>query len=454
MLPLAWLALESQRSWFLSNQHAHLVAKALLVRDRGRVELLGFVYPPLPFFLLLPWPRPVLASLWAVGFAAWLALELWQILSRRQLPWLPAFLVWLALVASPSFLYLATQGMSETLTLVLLVLAWQYYLRFTRGQTTREGFIAGLLLGLAFFAHYYAVAYGFVFALLVPGLWRERRPQAWLAASFVMLFPIIWGVGSWIYLNALFTPDPLRFLRDPTSSLFVYTALPSEAPIIGWPMAVSSVLLDLWTTPLYLTVLFLLVWTPRRALGVYLTPLLLILVARAWGLLYPPAFARLTLTLMALIGMPRLRRPGWGVALALAALAQLLLSWWWVPPGEPRMWLERLRRPLPSPQDREELVLAGMLRDLPRGSVLTDDRVAYRVIARTGSARPFLLPPDTRYLLAESAPQAFVAYLLVPVQPVANVPGRVSQVYPQQPPPGFQVRYQGQFWLLYQRQPP
>ena len=52
----AALTYRADVSLWLSHHHAHVIEKALLVLDRGRLELIGFFYPPLPFLLMLSWP--------------------------------------------------------------------------------------------------------------------------------------------------------------------------------------------------------------------------------------------------------------------------------------------------------------------------------------------------------------------------------------------------------------
>src|SRR2546428_634200 len=71
---------------WLSHHHAHVIEKALLALDRGRIELIGFVYPPLPFLLLLPRPSPAFAGLLGAGCGALVVWILSRALGRLSLP--------------------------------------------------------------------------------------------------------------------------------------------------------------------------------------------------------------------------------------------------------------------------------------------------------------------------------------------------------------------------------
>lgn len=98
---------------FLSNHHAHLIEKALIAVDRGRLELIGFVYPPLPFLLLLPWPTAMLASALAALAAGTTAWILWRRLAHVPMPLAVKALLLAAAVGTPALLYLGRPATSS-----------------------------------------------------------------------------------------------------------------------------------------------------------------------------------------------------------------------------------------------------------------------------------------------------------------------------------------------------
>ena len=178
--------------------------------------------------------------------------------------------------------------------------------------------------------------------------------------------------------------------------------------------------------------------------------LLLITTVRAYGMVYPTYFALGTYTVVALAALsPRLPRHAWPFFLAVALL-HLFMGTRAPVGGEMRRWLRVMRSGQPAATDVEERRIGAYLATLPPRSVLLDDRIAYRIVARTGTARPFLLPADELYPLAESQPAAFVRYVLVPAQP-AGGPGSRLAAYAVTPPRGFDLQAEWPHWRLYVR---
>ena len=451
-LPFLAAGFEAHRIHFLSNQHAHLIAKALLVLDRGRVELIGFVYPPLPFLLMLPRPHPLWASTLSGVLGGAIAWILVHRLVRAGLALWQVVLVMLGALLTPVAFYLATQALNHTLMLLLLLLAWVYFLRFTRQGYTRAGFVTGMLLGLAFFVNHHAWGFALGYALAAPIFLKERTPGRILAVVFVLLFPVLWAAFVWMYVNWVFTGHPLTFLHHPESSLFVYSRAFLEEPIVGWPLALRSTLEDLKAVPLYGAVALVVLVTHPRRIGVYLLSLLLITTVRAWGMVYEPAFARSTYLVIALAALPRNLAPRYRALVVVLALVHLPLAWLGKPAGEMRAWQTALLQNAPLARDREEMDIGRVLAAFPPQRVLMDDRAAYRLVARTGTARPFLLPADALYPFAVSAPDRYVDALVVPTRPLAHLGGPLLETYVERPPAGFLRARVWREWQLYLRE--
>ncbi|MDI6829411.1 MAG: hypothetical protein QME62_13095, partial [Armatimonadota bacterium] len=181
---------------FLSNQHAHQIAKVLQAVESRRLELIGFTYPPLPFILTALWIHPLTPSLiasFAAGATAWLLL---RHLYHTSLSTMSKIVLLSALAFTPASLYLATQSMTDMMTLFLFLLAWITFLSFTREGVTMSGFVSGLVLGVAFFFNSYALFFSVVYALASPLFyrWRQKSPlerkwQADLTLAVVVGFP-------------------------------------------------------------------------------------------------------------------------------------------------------------------------------------------------------------------------------------------------------------------------
>src|SRR5690606_12395047 len=67
-LPLALVAAGMAHDGWLSDTHGAFLSRVRFAVERGRLELLGFEYPPLPFLLLVPWATTT--ATWLLGSAA------------------------------------------------------------------------------------------------------------------------------------------------------------------------------------------------------------------------------------------------------------------------------------------------------------------------------------------------------------------------------------------------
>ncbi|GBD09865.1 hypothetical protein HRbin22_02127 [Candidatus Thermoflexus japonica] len=450
-LPFLIVGAASLSSGFLSHEHAHLIEKALLVRDRGRLEWIGFAYPPLPVLTLLPWPTPLAAMILASVSGGLLA---WNVGRRLQFlafpPWIRAGLL-LSFVGMPTILFLATQRFGTTLALVLFLWAWQAYLAFTRHGRTDAGFLAGLIIGFAFYASFYAPAFALAFALAAPLFAHTRDPRHTLAILMVLAFPTAMTIGAWIYLSWLFTEQPLAFLYDPGSSMLI-AFRPDEAFITPEAMA-HELVQRLLNTPLYLGVGVLIARLQPRRLPAYLIPLLLMVGAWSMGGVFPRELSVALGALFALSGIPVRTPPRWGILVLILALLQLGADGFFIHYGERERWWAALWAEKPSTADTVEEEIAGRLARLPCGSVLADDRQAYRLIARAGTACPFVLPPDPIFQVAVSRPERFVRWIIVAESPRGPI-GPLEARYRLRAPPGFVLEASWPGWYLYRRGEP
>ena len=405
-LPVGVAALALVQEGYLSHANAAYLGKVYTALDRGKLETLGFSYPPLPLLLLLPWPSP-----WAPAVLGALALGLGfgLLLTEARRRSEPLLLVLFAgFLLSPAPFYLVAEDLAQTLGLVFLWWAWTFYRRWLDEGLSFHLFASGLVLGAAVYTTPIALPLGLFFALGL-GLFRRLEPPAWAAASLVLLFPLLSTLFAWGYLSWTFTGE----------TAFLYAALPKETPSLGTVLLAS---------PAYLGMGLLILLRPRASFLLYPVPLLLFLALPPLGFGYTLPLAVGLLFLFALGGLPRLalgpriRAVGLGLALLQAALGWALL-----PSPEP-------------PPDALERAIGQALAQAPPRSILADDRESYRLLAWAGTARPFLLPPDAGFTLALSAPSLYVDRVLV-----CPGAGALYRRYGEDDPPGFREvwRYNG-----------
>ena len=405
-LPVGVAALALVQEGYLSHANAAYLGKVYTALDRGKLETLGFSYPPLPLLLLLPWPSP-----WAPAVLGALALGLGfgLLLTEARRRSEPLLLVLFAgFLLSPAPFYLVAEDLAQTLGLVFLWWAWTFYRRWLDEGLSFHLFASGLVLGAAVYTTPIALPLGLFFALGL-GLFRRLEPPAWAAASLVLLFPLLSTLFAWGYLSWTFTGE----------TAFLYAALPKETPSLGTVLLAS---------PAYLGMGLLILLRPRASFLLYPVPILLFLALPPLGFGYTLPLAVGLLFLFALGGLPRLalgpriRAVGLGLALLQAALGWALL-----PSPEP-------------PPDALERAIGQALAQAPPRSILADDRESYRLLAWAGTARPFLLPPDAGFTLALSAPSLYVDRVLV-----CPGAGALYRRYGEDDPPGFREvwRYKG-----------
>jgi len=324
-LPFIGLSLLARGELFLRQQHARSVAQVLAALEHGQPERIIFSYPPLSFLLALLYPSTLtlnLAAALLVGAAAWV---LWGALRPLGLGTRIALLA--AWVATSASAFLATQDVGQAATSFCFVLAWRGLLDWLQRERVWGGFVAGMLLGLAFYAGLYALACGVLAALATPwassGLQaatpKERR-QALLARVIVVAFPVVMAFASWSYLNLINSGDPWLFLKDSTA------AGPGAPPVTGLLAALRDTGYELLRLPLYMLVGLAIALKARGKLPLYLAPLASVILLRALGVYYPEALALSACTAAALVALSQWRARRWRALWVMVALLQIGLS--------------------------------------------------------------------------------------------------------------------------------
>jgi hypothetical protein len=446
-LLLGWLV---QNSLFLSDTRARLLGRILMAIGDARLENIILNYPLFPSLVAALRPAPstlMIASALTAGATLWL---LWQTLANTQFNVFVRAILLFAFAAVPTTAFLATQSFGEMLALLLLLIAWNYFVAFVRTNTTWKAFVAGLVIGLAFFVSLHALVYGLVFVISAPfylyqhgeGTLSQQRPRI-LTGTIVIAFPLVVAFLAWTYLCWIFTGEPFIYTRDVVSPLAAFRESPT-APLLGLQAVLNASFYDVLRLPLYILVgILTAIYAPHR-LATFLVPLVIITVLRALGWSYGEPFALATMSLVALAGIPLQRRLGW--VLVPAAALQIFLAY-----GveyrsvEQNEWKNVLLTNSAAVQDDNETELARWLAALPPNSVLIDSRAAYRLIARMGTAAPLVGADAPEYQLAVSAPADYVDYILV------TEGDQLAQRFDLAPPAGFTLDNRWLSGRLYRR---
>ncbi len=456
-LPLTYVAWRVHQALFLSDVHARLVSEALIFLQHGRFQSVHFIFPSLPLFITAFTPSPWMLSLYAAlagGVTFWM---IWRHLHRTNCSTLLKITLLFAFATIPPVVFLFTQSITDAIALMLFALAWRAFLRFFLQHITWAGFASGLLLGLAFFFNLNAFLWGIMFGFSVFGVVHFSRqvPQnqergASYAMAMIIAFPVVYIFLSWCYVSWLSYGHPLQFLDAAIIPAHGFLSSHNDA-VYTFPDALRITLDDFFRQPLTFATFILLVLSSSVWLAVPLAAISGIALFRGFGLvIYTEAMAIGTFAVLALIALPISLQKHWRAFLLSSAIIQIALAPFLpIRTAEIHEWREVLITGTPRQTDVLDQLAAESMANAPAFRILADDRSAYRLIARAGTARPFLLPGDATYTEAMISPILFVDYILVADDP--SPLDNLSRLYASDPPGGFVLSSHWQGWRLYRR---
>ncbi len=378
-LPLALVAAELAHAGWLSDTHGAFLSRVRFALERGRLELLGFEYPPLPFLLLVPWATTTatwLLGSMAIAAIAWLVID--ECTDHRSI--LPLVLL-VAALWTPIGLHLVTQDFNEAVGLLALFVGWRHYRRWWATRQTIHGLRTGLWLGLAFYTSPLGLALALVAGALLPLVFPRLQIPPFASQLVLLVFPGVAAAATWAYLSWVFVGRVA----------FPFTPWEPSSPALATIMT--------WTLP-FLLMTLLAVLRPSAASAGMLLPLGLLWVANRLGWHFSLAFAVVLLTLVAIVALPRRLDRSVRALVGMVALAQAVVAW--------LVW------PLPSLSDDDlaARAVAEALASAPARSILIDDRYAERLLKWAPTLEPYLTTRDTGFDIAKAQPMNTVRYLL------------------------------------------
>jgi len=199
----------------------------LFSRD-PHLAAIGFIWPPLPSFVEIPfvallrpigqaWFAPqIMSALFTAGLMVLLnrVLIVLGVSARWRLP------ILLAVILNPLIFFSAINGMTENVFLFFAVGA-VYYLMVWQETTSTRLVLFGVFVALAFFVRYESVAFAAAGTLVVLILTASpNRPERTEAMLTTYLAPVAFVMLLWVFWNQLFLGDALYFLRAVGSNEF------------------------------------------------------------------------------------------------------------------------------------------------------------------------------------------------------------------------------------------
>ncbi len=433
--------------------------KALIAVQSGfRVENIGFVYPPIAFVPFLIVNDPILVpSIISTLLSTFLITYLIKNYKTEALSILSVSIIML----NPLYLFLASQRFDVLLFYILLSLSVFYTVRHIETKYSLYIFVAGLLLGITFFVDFrslFVVPVYFISLFLLTS--KEKFPYR-VAILAVKITPVVFFLFSWLYLNWIFTGNPLNFIQSP------YSFFRSEPVIDEFIQASGSFIRSLFLTlkqlffnSLLILPYFLVIPYIKRFKILYTTPLFLVYIIPIFvfyfsiyfGMFFPYMYSSVLFLLFSLIFAFYLR-----IANSKSYLFSMIiafLSAFFIPNHSKDLnekeFIGSLKgRSIPERISiKEDRIIAKLLISYGCKRTLSDDAYTFPVVYFTGSSNIFILPHNYTYYTALSNPITFADCLLIS----RNSKDAIKRRFPNSEfglVPGFYLVYDGLKYMIY-----
>ncbi len=301
--------LHLQSLGFVSTYDLDLWGRALLAN--GGLMSTGDIvtsYPPLRYVatrgLQTIFPalgQPTVALLSAL-LAGGIATSWFAVFRVRRFGVVRAALVTLLLVANPLFLRTVAEGAGFVVLQFAIWMLALGMLNLRRGNRVNDVMLVAIALLIIAFSHPFGIILAFAalpfLALVVPSEQLDRTP---LSLFLMLLFPVIFSIAGFVYVNWLFTGDPFHFVTaigtEETSlslggsysaaSIAIGTLLTAVGILAACPVGVMMWIRTRNQLPLHLALVSLggmLLAATALALGFNVAPPLGLVVALAVGI--------------------------------------------------------------------------------------------------------------------------------------------------------------------------
>ncbi|MBI3358624.1 MAG: hypothetical protein HY037_03420, partial [Nitrospirae bacterium] len=383
-----------------------------------RLENVGFVYPPFSFLFTLIFRDPVVTCAFVSS-----ALTILLIFRMKEgLQYGPLFFMSATmLVVSPVFLFVASQKYDFFLQIVFLAFGMNYYLRYRHEGSTLHLFAAGFLYGMTFFIDFRSL-YLLPAVAVVSLLGQHKNRSHKVGVTIVLITPMIFFFSAWIYLNWVFTQDPLNFIHSPYS-FFQTVPQQTEVAVASFSLiktvayASQYLLIQLPILLPYLVSFFFLRtdkgFDTPLIYAVNLFPVLLTLATIYAGQFFPATFYGALFLVFLFVNFEFMKPSKIMTACMIVSLFASFFMPLYSLENNERNFLRALYGFHYEKNIVEFQNVAAVLQHT-KGEILLDDANLFPVVYFTGDARRFLLPYNYGFYSALSNPARFgVQYAVV-----------------------------------------
>jgi hypothetical protein len=418
---------------FSSKILLYLGEKSLLAHDGNppRLENMGFANPPFPHFFTLLLKSPFIATAFVGGFIATSSLMVLLRLYRENTISLTLYLLlFFYITISPLSLFLLCQQMATAILIGLLLLIYHHLYKFCRDNISYNLFMFGILSSLVFLTEFQAILLLFIFIFCLVIKVVEHRPLRALSILFTCLFPVIFVVASWCYLNWLFLGDPFHFVSHWSSALEPLLPFPEKIVHSQTSLGALKASLNLCyensllLLPYYLYIFWIII-SPRFAqsigcvtVTIFLAPFCLLYVQLFTNFVEVSQFFFLVFVASAVSIRVHMREQlGKTIfsQLFTVSVAISLVASCWLPfnhsSSEEHVFSRYLIGDKTSGNLNHYIDLLSHVD--PKEKILLDDTVNYPLVFLVNDPKRFVLPYEYEFDMVLSAPAQFVKYLVV-----------------------------------------
>jgi len=475
-LILAWLDMEG----FSNYDSEFLGAKALQALNGAepRYRAIVSIFPPLLVYGALILGSAI--TLQVVSGAILIGLLSWQIgnLSvAKTWQWL-----WTALILfNPAFILMLLRSPSWVVVTIFLTLlmALLWTLAKEKLSPALPSTLLLVLLGLGL-APLMLLRYEswLMLPVVALALFMLFPQESWgfkFTATIVTLFMSLVVIGTWLYLNWMFTGDAYYFFNSHYSGMRLAETKIFLQQEDFWGSWLHSFTWIIQVVPIYLLITGWILWQDKRwilSTAILLLPALFV-VAAFWQGTFMPEVSRFGIFLGVLPLILQQFTPNklWQhFVLTVALVVNLfcsgaVLQQNQIVPEESILWRQITQQEMPTSlsvqqwleQKQAQRQIAQVLFEklLPGQKVLMDDAVNFPIIYLVNDASYFILPYQNEFFLTLQQPDLLTDFILVPgPQTRGNEQDRILSYWPQLSEttlPGFQEVFGTTHYKLLQR---
>ncbi len=422
-----------------------------------RLENIGLIYPPLPFYVLFPFIffTPIASPFLASSLVMFILVVF---IGYRLVKYKVGFVLFLLfvshLVLSPVMIYVGSSGGSLHLYLAFLTMFYVFIFEHYSKPVSFYLALAGVFLDALVLVRYEIIFllpvlfFATIFLSIETTIGKEASYSEFLKlivqlpayrktfirksiSLYLMIFiPPAFAFGSWVYLNWLFTSNPFYFIDSPyayfrTLKTYVISnpkLLELKGDILKSFFEVVKIVFFL--SPMFFYVIFLFRRRPFHILAL-IAPVLGLVISSYYGLSLLNIDFFAPFVMLSFVGLIWAISGGWVKNQKVAILIYVVLFLLSILSSlkmlqssnypEEKAFIAALFKGRVDLIFKDEIEVANFLKNTvkPGETILVDDGNGYPIVVFYGEPKNFILPYQYEFYTVVQTPEVYADYILV-----------------------------------------